>query len=222
MRPLVFIHVPKCGGTSVLAALRSAYRPRQIITIYRRSGEAIPTITDKHRVIVGHVHAADAARLLPDGVKPLWATIVREPVSRVVSQWAVWRTSEAKPHASPLRKNIASGDMDILSYARLPHTRRLYSDYFFRDFPIARFNVIITQDDFNAGIEKLSQLIKRPLAPQHRNESVAASGQYETVRREILSDQDTMDQLRAIMAKDSHLYERMAERARAKRVWEAA
>jgi hypothetical protein len=98
-RTLIFMHVPKTGGTSLRAALLEAYRPDESALVYEGSGlrgamsEArfaeLPEEVRGHvRLIIGHFgygiheHVPGESR---------YVTVVRDPVERVVSLYYHYR-----------------------------------------------------------------------------------------------------------------------------------
>jgi hypothetical protein len=104
-RPIAVMHIPKTSGTSLNTALRKAIRPRNAVTGIDASAfgafTAFHTFDPNRQSIVhrealppgdfvaGHfsfatltAHAADAQLV----------TVLREPRSRVVSNWLFWRS----------------------------------------------------------------------------------------------------------------------------------
>lgn len=89
---LLFCHIPKCAGTSLREIVQSEYRRGQALYLY--GGEVKLTGPDKKfleefqrirrrvQIVYGHFSFGVHRAL---GVPPLYATIVREPISRVVS-----------------------------------------------------------------------------------------------------------------------------------------
>lgn len=91
--PLLFCHIPKCAGTSFRAVIEAEYRPKQRLFVYKPEELNLPTpsaefIERFHRnrravqIIYGHF-AFGMHRFLD--IPPVYATIVREPIARVVS-----------------------------------------------------------------------------------------------------------------------------------------
>jgi hypothetical protein len=94
MRPIFFCHPPKTGGTSLRSALEESVEQHEIMPdryMMARAGGHYPDIAlvlenvirQRHaiRLLRGHYHLS-IRKLLPN---PLTITILRDPVSRVIS-----------------------------------------------------------------------------------------------------------------------------------------
>ncbi|MFZ5863097.1 MAG: sulfotransferase family 2 domain-containing protein [Nitrospirota bacterium] len=93
MDPLLFCHIPKCAGTSFRAVIEAEYKPKQRLFVYKQEELNLPTpsaefierfqrIRRDIQIIYGHF-AFGMHRFLD--IPPVYATIVREPVARVIS-----------------------------------------------------------------------------------------------------------------------------------------
>jgi glycosyltransferase involved in cell wall biosynthesis len=98
--PLVFVHVPRTGGTSVVSAIEAAYDPNAVLRIYDGPGvaaELLAQLTGREkeslRAVVGHI-AYGAHEHLP-GAR--YVTFVRDPVERVISHYNFVRTHPELP-----------------------------------------------------------------------------------------------------------------------------
>ncbi len=107
-KPVLFMHVPKCSGSSLRRALTAALKPSVPITAYDRvlfgdfnnfdsisdtlkssiylNAKDIPENSD---FVVGHVSFSTLFERFPNGQS---LTIFREPVSRLLSIWLYWRS----------------------------------------------------------------------------------------------------------------------------------
>lgn len=105
--PLGFVHIPKAGGTGMLASLDAALRPRRIayaldrtqfggftgfdsMSVGIRNGIVFDPMTMPVDVdlIAGHVAPSTILRRAPDA---RLMVILREPQSRLLSHWFYWR-----------------------------------------------------------------------------------------------------------------------------------
>lgn len=116
-RPLLFEHVPKCGGSAIHEYLRRHYAPRQIYEVYDRrprEREAFRSMPEPQRhaygLVIGHgVHELlESCR--PDIVA---ATVLRKPVDRIVSHYYYVR--ERPEHY--LHEAVVGRDLSLGEYA---------------------------------------------------------------------------------------------------------
>ena len=121
--PLVFVHVPKAGGTTLNNILMKNYRyrldsygndffpryyPDEFVSLVQA-----PVHDDTRRpaFFTGHIDLAnDVFRYMP--VRYVAITMLREPVQRVVSHYRFHSTLRQ----SPLAAEIAKGDLGIVDY----------------------------------------------------------------------------------------------------------
>ena len=123
MPPLVFVHVPKAGGTTLNNILMKNYRyrldsygndffpryyPDEFVSLVQA-----PVHDDTRRpaFFTGHIDLAnDVFRYMP--VRYVAITMLREPVQRIVSHYRFHSTLRQ----SPLAAEIAKGDLGIVDY----------------------------------------------------------------------------------------------------------
>jgi hypothetical protein len=96
-RRIVFLHLFKCGGTTVIERLRSRLGAAAVLQVrdVRAFDEELrraPRAADQYRAVVGHLslplleaHFADCA----------WVTVVRDPIDRMLSQYHHFRGEAA-------------------------------------------------------------------------------------------------------------------------------
>jgi len=146
--PVIFHHVPKCGGTSVGRALRQRYLLSQTTVLPEESFRAFETFTgrtDRQQMLIdvldlreqmllyelyrgvqcfsGHVRFSEIA-YRQFGSRYSFITILREPVARFISHY-FW--SHGKPDAH------ARIDEDFAAFLETDRARRLgatYVEYF--------------------------------------------------------------------------------------------
>jgi hypothetical protein len=108
IRPLVFMHIPKSAGTSLSDALKTAIKPRAFFSAFDRctfgTFDGFQSIAEEIRraivfdaaeippgldLISGHMAFSTTSQAYPDAQ---FMTILREPVSRLMSFWLFWRS----------------------------------------------------------------------------------------------------------------------------------
>ena len=80
--PILFVHVPKCAGTSVEAYLTSVFGP---LAFHDPQFNRVPESARWSRTSPQHADAATLDRLFPPGFLRASFAIVRHPVDRIVS-----------------------------------------------------------------------------------------------------------------------------------------
>lgn len=107
-RPLVFVHLPKCGGTALHALLLSIAEHHHISRNEFCDDLMLPRILFEHknsyapvshcRVVVGHV-ASGLADGYDERFAPAYVTVLRDPIERVLSLYNyARRTPEHHQH----------------------------------------------------------------------------------------------------------------------------
>ena len=105
-RPLVFLHIPKTAGTSLVAALIDTLHPRTVIGGFdrvlfgdyddftsfdealRREVHLSPDTLAAADLISGHIAYSSLRQRFPGAQ---FVTVLREPISRLLSHWLYWR-----------------------------------------------------------------------------------------------------------------------------------
>jgi hypothetical protein len=207
-RKLIVLHTPKCGGSSLKKTLTDAFGHNAVYADYKFiKGErtTLPDVIDKP-IIYGHFPAKryEAER------DAYWATLLRHPVDRMLSMYFNWRHSPTKPLKNPigpLRREVRQGKIGLLDFARQPQLNRL-TKYYFADFDMARFNLIIAHEHYNAGVAKLGADLGVKLRIAYANVSSSRSEAYNIERKKVEADAKVMDELREILKPDIEFYDR--------------
>lgn len=114
-RPLLFEHVPKCGGTAIRTYLERHYARPQIYDVYERrprEREVFRSLPEAQRhaygLVIGHgIHG------LLDWCRPdiVAATVLRKPVERIVSHYYYVRERpEHYLHEAVVGRNLSLGE----------------------------------------------------------------------------------------------------------------
>jgi hypothetical protein len=138
---LVFLHLPKTGGTSLRSALRVAYRADEAAFIYgardldeAMTQERFEALPDERlrslRLVMGHVKFGLHVRI---GRPCRYVALIRDPVERVVSLYYHYRNLPGIRFAGP-------GHRERL---RLRWKRISLEDWVFREARIAADNLMV-------------------------------------------------------------------------------
>lgn len=89
---VVFLHIPRTGGTTLTQIAKRLYRPDQVLErAHERLAEMPPADLARLRFIGGHLVYGVAERL-PQG--HVYVTLLRDPVERAIS---VYQFARARP-----------------------------------------------------------------------------------------------------------------------------
>jgi hypothetical protein len=229
-RPLwMFVHVPKTGGSSMNGELMPVYGPSKHIFIdYYEEGrtyhEMIEEAVDKFiaataekrfRFCTGHLLAPQVTRImntLPD-VRPF--TMLREPVSRVISDYRYQR-STMHPGNEAFRAQFPTleayvdqpGETNKFSEHLLPDELRLAGDPGpCIDYMIDTFCFIGFQEMFPLSLHALTWFAKKP-----RFSTVRRRVRDREVDDGVLLTFDTQEKIRERNALDVAIYEALSAR----------
>lgn len=101
---LIWLHIPKTAGTTVMTVLEREYGSRFLRLAnrggWRRFGSLPERSRRRYRCIMGHMPWGLDAEIPGPAI---YATMLREPVDRVVSLWRYIRTKENHAHYSEAR-----------------------------------------------------------------------------------------------------------------------
>ena len=104
---IVFLHIPKTAGTSLSHLLRQKFKADSITQIYKPSDCVRPladhaaAIDDSIKCLSGHIDYGIHAYLSRDCA---YLSMVRDPVSRVLSHYNFTKSKDAETH--PLREAV--------------------------------------------------------------------------------------------------------------------
>lgn len=211
-RDLVFLHVPKTGGSAVRTALVRACRDRRVLFDYgAEEKQTTPALRDalygegrtgdgvslrrhlddrRGLLLIGHFHA----RRYWDAFHPeSFVTFLRDPIDRLISEYNHY-------------VERYGADLDLDAFVETTRYTRHVS-YLFRDVDPAEFGFVGFTETFEDDLRTLSNRLGRPLAVLRENE-----GAYDPVLRERASDPDFRKRVRRFVATDHDLYRRLRNR----------
>jgi hypothetical protein len=223
---LIFVHLPKAGGSSLSVAIEEHFSPARVLRDYddRPNDPTSPMNLDPlgflERVrnrneavlsgkaaIFGHFWIKKYDNVAADRR----AIILREPISRAISHYFFWK-SAAFDH--PLQKYVIANGPSFLQFARLPRVNSLYTQVYCRGVDMGCFDFVGNQDRLLRDWAGTAIALGLQPAPPRRelNTTAAHDPDYAAKRSQILCDASLMAQLRDIFADDLRFYERYALR----------
>lgn len=115
---LVFLHLPRTGGTALHEALSARHAPDEICPVRMNRLEEMPTEDfARYRLFSGHYRFEHLA-LMP--APRLAVTVLREPRARIVSLWRHWRRHWPKLAEGNEGLRLAQG-LDLRDFLRSTH-----------------------------------------------------------------------------------------------------
>lgn len=179
---IIFAHVPKCAGTSLVGHLWGT-RPRvRNINYQRVEQEFAAWLASKPagQFVYGHLRSSDLARLESSGIDYRLITFVRHPVERLRS----WYRYDASPQ-SPIQADFVRRNPDFEAWA-LSRRPNMMMDFLVGEVESAaeyvkkveaRFDFVGVAEYFEPCTRHLLAQLGREYRPQpRRNVSAPAPG----------------------------------------------
>jgi hypothetical protein len=221
---LLFVHVPKCGGSSIREAVRRQFGERLFVDddapadptslmnidpdgfLERYHGGTYDFLMGVEAV-TGHLWIRKYDPVKAD----IRAVILRHPVERTISHYFYWRKL-GRPE-QPLRKHLLTAELDIVRFARLPIIRWFYTRQFFRDTDMGVFDYVGNYSDLEKDWAGVMRRLSLDHPPVRVNETREISPDYPSRYDEIARDPRTMATLRDLLVDDINFYERACARS---------
>jgi hypothetical protein len=184
MKPFNFIHIPKCGGTTLVNILKPQYNLIHI------DGECRVDGYKNYDVIFGH-HSYKVYDHLP------MITWIRNPVERVISHYFKYADKRGKVVTYPDTKLFSYDDkrMDILDFAKkIPN---IMTAYMGNDPSI--FSYIGVLEHYNQCLKEFSERFEFEIPPDYK--------QFRVGTNKSPVDDDIRQEIANINKLDVELYE---------------
>lgn len=204
-RDIVFVHIPKTGGTSIRIALERAATEHRILRDYQGhplgSSDLAPVQDKEGRVSGFREHFSGPSGILLSGHFPAsrywpffnaesFVTFLRHPVDRVLSSYAAW-----------MKNGRWNGSFE--EFIALPTMGKRLSTYLV-GVDLDAFGFIGFTEEFEASVDALSEFLGAEVQVLRRN-----PGDYTRVGREIVTDPVRREQVAQHAAQDIRVYERL-------------
>ena len=207
---IVVQHTPKCGGTSLRQALQAALEPGGIYLDYDdrilepdslycvdpdRYWEEAVRLKPLQRVIFGHFPIRKYAHI--EGA--VRVALIRHPISRLISHFLFAIAPKDLP-PSFWRRYALANNLDVVSFARLPAMRTYYRKYYFPEVGSGDFDLIISTERMENGIQRLSDIAGVKIQIGHINATKLFDPNADAEAARIRSDTTAMDRLNELLA----------------------
>lgn len=157
-------------------------------------------VPDGILAIHGHFHPAKY-RITDDCVL---FTHLREPVANIISIYYYW---QQMPHQSDaLHRYVVQNKLSLIEMAQLPLIRRLYSQTYFGDFDMGRFDIVGRHEARDSMLGLLDQRLSVGLDPT----VFVNVTPHDERRLQIEHDAQLRSHLRDLLRDDIEFYERWA------------
>ncbi len=216
MLELIFFHLPKTGGSSILKTLNHVYGEEYVrhferdecLDLNNRGIKISNIIGPEIKVIHGHFRYKEVKDLVKRD-NPKLVSFFREPVSRVISNYYWWKhsLSDKPEHPSYHLRN-----QELRSYIKGKVTQNKMS-YFLKGASLKNFAFIGFLDQFDEDLKKMGDIFNWPATPSFHEKKAS------TFKRENDVSQ-TDELLKAIIRlnkKDMKLYKMALDQSKAQR-----
>ncbi|WP_395343288.1 glycosyltransferase family 2 protein [Ningiella sp. W23] len=195
-KPLVFVHIPKTAGTSLIKNLAQAYHSGEILYDYGENSKRTSDLILKHcyhsndldslasvdiSLIAGHFYAKKYIKITaPENV----VTFVREPIERVISEFKHFQ-----------RHHSYTGT--LIDFAKKKRNRNVMSK-FLSTHNWKDFGFVGVTEQYNASVEILQRFISKDIEISKLNTAPEAQS--------VEVDNETLGVIQALNRADTQLY----------------
>ena len=203
-RPIVFVHFPKAGGSSLFTQLKGLF-PGEYHEDYNHDplgpagGESVCEPPQGTKLIFGHFRAARY-----DAVPGRFLfTFLRWPVKNLLSIYCFWLS--VAPHGNPWHDKFLAERPDIIAFARYAPIQKLSSETYFGGFNLRKFNFIGFHETRAESIVTLNSMTGLNVSNSiHENRTP----NFDLFYNKISAIPEIFPRLEILLADDIELYRR--------------
>lgn len=200
-RPVVFLHLFKCGGTTVIERLRARLGNAAVLHVkdvraLEATLQADPLAVARHAAVVGHLSLPLLEAYFSDWA---WITVLRDPVDRMLSQYHHFRREaaalavadgEESDHAFRLR---FCAENDLLAFATSEDPRL----------------TVYTRNYMTRKLAGVLRVRRSPLGGKARATAIANLSRFAAVGTTDTLDGDFLPSLDRLLGRRSTLVDRL-------------
>jgi hypothetical protein len=195
---IISVHIRKCAGTTFKASLKDFYKKRLLFDYGDEVGSNWPSSIEKRKVRLANAKASKSSieknfdiihghffRNKYDflGCRLVFATFLRDPVSRVLSNYFYLKRNPDR--ANPDALLVHKFDFSLEEFASHPDNQNLQSHYLQTD-GLQELSFVGVVEEYEQSIKRFNEVFDCELvAGQNLNVNDDASRQYEVPQKTI-------------------------------------